>query len=332
MDEGPTILVTGGAGYVGSHAVLALLEAGFRAVVLDDLSTGDRALVPPGVPLIEGKAGDEALLGQLIGEHGIQSVLHFAGSIVVEDSVADPLAYYANNTGESRRLIAACVAGGVAHFIFSSTATVYGEPRTLPIPEDAPTRPVNPYAASKLMTERILSDASAASALRHASLRYFNVAGADPQGRSGQCGPRATHLIKIACELATGKGAEMPIFGTDYATPDGTARRDYIHVSDLADAHVAALRYLMAGGASVTLNCGYGRGISVLEVLAAVEAVAGVKLKTVPGPRRAGDVAELVADTTRLAATLDWRPKMAAIETIVATALEWERRLAGRET
>ncbi len=325
------ILVTGGAGYIGSHAVLALQDAGWPVVVLDNLVTGFRWAVPEGVAFVEGDVADIALVGHAIAEHGVGAILHFAGSVVVPESVADPLKYYRNNTAASRALIEAAVAGGVHHFIFSSTAATYGTPETVPIAEDAPTRPINPYGMSKLMTERMLADVSAAHPLNHVVLRYFNVAGADPAGRSGQSTAGATHLIKIAVEAALGKRDRVAVFGTDYATPDGTGVRDYIHVSDLAAAHVDALEWLVAHPAeSATMNCGYGRGYSVLEVLDEVDRVTNLTLERHMAPRRAGDPAELVADNARILATLPWRPKRDDLATIVADALAWERHLAER--
>jgi UDP-glucose 4-epimerase len=327
----PPVLVTGGAGYIGAHAVLALADAGWPAVVLDDLSTGFAAAVPEGVPLIEGDVGDAALLARLFAEHGIGAVMHFAGSVVVPESVKNPLKYYDNNTARSRALIAAAVTAGVPHFIFSSTAAVYGVAETVPVAEDAPTRPINPYGWSKLMTERMLADAAAAHPINYAALRYFNVAGADPKGRAGQSTRGATHLIKVAVEAATGRRDGVDVYGTDYDTPDGTGVRDYIHVADLAAAHVAALEKLVAApGESHVLNCGYGRGYSVLEVLDSVERVAGVRIARRLAPRRAGDPALLTADNRRILAALDWRPARDDLDTIVRDALAWERRLAAR--
>jgi UDP-glucose 4-epimerase len=323
----PTVLVTGGAGYIGSHAVLALREAGLPVVVIDDLSTGRRDVLPADTPLVQGCVGDRALTAAVIADHRVGSILHFAGSIVVPESVEKPLAYYRNNTVNSHALIETAVNGGVERFIFSSTAAVYGMPDAMPVSEDAPTRPINPYGASKLMTETMLRDAAAAHGLKFAILRYFNVAGADPQGRSGQCSRIATHLIKIACQAATGRRDGLSVYGDDYPTPDGTCIRDYIHVADLAAAHVAALRDLLAGGDSMTLNCGYGRGYSVLEVLAAVERVHGAALKTQTAGRRAGDPPALVADADRIRRRLGWTPAHADLDEIVASALAWERRL-----
>jgi len=326
-DDRRTVLVTGGAGYIGSHVVLALRDAGRPVVVLDDLSTGRRAAVPGGVPLVEGDAGDRATVSRLLGEHGIGTVMHFAGSIVVPESVEKPLDYYRNNTAGSLALLDACVRAGVGRFIFSSTAAVYGMPERMPIDEETPTRPINPYGRSKLMTEWMLRDAAAAHGLRYVVLRYFNVAGADPAGRSGQCSRVATHLLKIAAQAATGQRAEIQVYGDDYATPDGTCVRDYIHVSDLASAHVAALVHLEKGGASETLNCGYGRGYSVHEVLDMVQTVLGRPLRSRTVGRRAGDPPELVAGVERIGRELDWTPRHADLRTIVATALDWEDRL-----
>ncbi len=322
------ILVTGAAGYVGSHVVLALLSAGRRVVALDDLSAGRRELVPPEVPFFQGDAGDADLTARIFAEHKIGAVLHFAGSIIVPESVTRPLDYYRNNTLVAHALIAACVRAGVGRFVFSSTAAVYGMPDRLPVDEDAPTAPINPYGASKLMTEWMLRDAAAAHGLRYVALRYFNVAGADPDGRSGQCSPAATHLIKIACETAVGRRSETAVFGDDYPTPDGSCLRDYIHVSDLADAHLLALAHLEAGGESRTLNCGYGRGHSVLEVLAAMARVTGRPLPTRVAPRRLGDPPALVAKVDRIAEVLGWRPRYDDLETIIRHALAWERRLS----
>ena len=324
-----TVLITGGAGYIGSHAVLAFLEAGHGVVVLDDLSSGRRAAVPGNVTFVEGDAGDAELVGELIRGHGIGAVVHFAGSIVVPESVADPLGYYRNNTCASRNLIEACVAGGLGggagRFIFSSSAAVYGIPDRNPATEDTPVAPINPYGASKLMTEWMLRDAAAAHGLDYVALRYFNVAGADPQGRAGQSTPNATHLIKVACEAATGQRPYIEVFGEDYDTPDGTCIRDYIHVSDLAAAHVDALG--APGGGGLVLNCGYGRGFSVREVLAAVEREAGVALEIRSVARRPGDPPALVADATAIRERFGWRPQYDDLATIVRTALEWERKL-----
>ncbi|HYD29395.1 MAG TPA: UDP-glucose 4-epimerase GalE [Azospirillaceae bacterium] len=325
--ENPVVLVTGGAGYIGSHAVLALREAGIKTVVIDNLSTGRRQSVPPDVSFVEGDIADTTLVSRVMRAHRISAVMHFAGSIVVPESVRRPLDYYQNNTAKTLALIQTAVACGVGGFIFSSTAAVYGEAAVVPIPEDAPTSPINPYGSSKLMSERMLRDAGLAHGLKYAVLRYFNVAGADPQGRAGQASPESTHLIKIASEVAVGAREEMAIFGDDYPTPDGTCVRDYIHVSDLADAHVAALRYLLKGGESVTLNCGYGHGASVREVIEAMERVLGRPLPVRVGPRRPGDPPELVAGCARIRETLGWTPRYDDLLFIVATALSWERRL-----
>ncbi|SER22891.1 UDP-glucose 4-epimerase [Faunimonas pinastri] len=326
-----TVLVTGGAGYIGSHAVLALIEAGRQVVVLDDLSTGSRDLVPRGATLVEGDVGDEALVGKLIREQGIDAILHFAGSIVVPDSVADPLFYYLNNTVKSRSLIAAAVAGGVKHFIFSSTAAVYGEPEASPVDETTRPGPISPYGSSKLMTEMMLSDTAFAHDFRFVALRYFNVAGADPLGRTGQTSPRATHLIKVALQAVRGERTHLEIYGTDYPTPDGTCLRDYIHVSDLADAHVLALAHLERGGESQVLNCGYGQGYSVLDVVAAVKRVAGVDFRVDHAPRRAGDPANLITRSEKIRAVLGWEPRHADLDVIVGHALAWEDSFNARE-
>ncbi|MEO6091734.1 MAG: UDP-glucose 4-epimerase GalE [Novosphingobium sp.] len=329
MVEKLPVLVTGGAGYIGSHAVLALVDAGWPVAVIDNLTTGFRFALPKDVPFYEGDIGDAGLLARIFAEQGTRAILHFAGSIVVPESVANPLKYYANNTARSRDVIAAAVAAGVPHFVFSSTATVYGEPEVRPLPEDYPVSPVNPYGMSKLMTERMLTDVSAAHPINHCVLRYFNVAGADPGGRSGQATVGATHLIKVAVEAALGMRGEVGVFGTDYPTPDGTGMRDYIHVSDLAAAHVHALEALIAEPTrSLTLNCGYGRGFSVLEVLDAVDRVTNMQINRKITGRRPGDVASLVSDNRRILETLPWRPRHADLETIVGHALAWERRLA----
>ena len=322
-----TVLVTGGAGYIGSHVVLALLDGGWPVVVVDDLSSGRRAAIPPGVPLVEGDVGDADLIARVIQEHAVGTVMHFAGSIIVPESVERPLDYYRNNTSNSLALIEACRQAGVDRFVFSSTAAVYGMAEATPIDEDAPTRPINPYGRSKLMTEWMLRDAAEAHGLRSVVLRYFNVAGADPQGRSGQCTRVATHLLKIAAQAATGQRADIQIYGDDYPTPDGTCVRDYIHVSDLAAAHVAALAHLEAGGGSQTLNCGYGRGYSVREVLDMVQTVLGHPLPIRVGPRRPGDPPALVAATSRIGHSLDWAPRHADLRSIVESALAWERKL-----
>ena len=324
------ILVTGGAGYIGSHAVLALKDAGRTVAVIDDLSNGTRDVVPPDVPFFEGNVADRALVGRIVAEQGIGAVMHFAGSIVVPESLEQPLAYYENNTVASHALIGAAVEAGVKHILFSSTAAVYGAPDQVPIGEDDPKQPINPYGASKLMTERMLSDASAALPFNYGALRYFNVAGADPKGRTGQRGKGATHLIKVAAETAVGKRDHIAVYGTDYPTRDGTCVRDYIHVADLAAAHVAALDWLTQHpDENLVMNCGYGKGLSVLEVLDAVDRHTNRPLKRVMEGRRAGDPPELVAANARLLSTLDWRPAYADIDTIVGDALAWERKLAG---
>lgn len=322
-----TVLVTGGAGYIGSHAVFALLEHGWDVVVLDNLSTGRVESVPDDVLLIKGDVSDVACVDQVLDDHDIVGVMHFAGSIVVPESVADPLKYYGNNTAASRTLIERCVVAGIKAFVFSSTASIYGAPDTLPVSEDTPPAPDSPYGTSKLMTEWMLRDIAAASDLRYAALRYFNVAGADPDGRAGQCSEDATHLIKVACEAIVGRREGMSIFGDDYPTPDGTCVRDYIHVSDLATAHVLALDYLLKGGENLIANCGYGHGYSVREVLAVVEAVAGEPLSVELAPRRAGDVAAVVADSSLAKARLGWAPRHDDLTKIVTSALAWERKL-----
>jgi UDP-glucose 4-epimerase len=324
------VLVTGGAGYIGSHAVLALLDAGWPVAVIDNLTTGFRFAVPDGVPFYEGDIEDADLLARIFAEQGTRAVMHFAGSIIVPESVENPLKYYHNNTAKSRALVAAAVTAGVPHFIFSSTAATYGEPEVSPVREDCPQIPINPYGMSKLMTEVMLKDTAAAHPINHCALRYFNVAGADPQARSGQSTAGATHLIKVAVEAALGKRSHVGVFGTDFDTPDGTGVRDYIHVSDLAAAHVLALEALIAEPKrSLTMNCGYGRGFSVMEVLDAVDRVTNLTIERQLQPRRAGDPAALVSDNSRIKATLPWMPKHAELDTIVAHALAWERKLAG---
>ncbi|MBK63142.1 MAG: UDP-glucose 4-epimerase GalE [Altererythrobacter sp.] len=323
------VLVTGGAGYIGSHAVLALKDAGWPVAVIDNLSTGFEFAVPEGVPLYRGDIADGALLARIFAEQGTKAIMHFAGSIVVPESVEQPLRYYENNTVKSRALIEAVVAGGGDHFIFSSTAATYGVPETSPIVEDSPKSPINPYGWSKLMTEQMLADAAAAHGFNFCALRYFNVAGADPQARSGQSTAGATHLIKVACEAATGKRESVAVFGTDYDTPDGTGVRDYIHVSDLANAHVLALAALIEQPErSLTMNCGYGKGFSVLEVLDAVDRVTNATIERRMEPRRAGDPAELVSDPGRIRATLPWQPQHDDLGKIIEHALQWERRLS----
>ncbi|MGH6945100.1 MAG: UDP-glucose 4-epimerase GalE [Geminicoccaceae bacterium] len=321
------LLVTGGAGYVGSHVVLTLRDAGWPVVVLDDLSTGRRAALPDEVELVEGDVGDTRLLADLLENRAIRAVLHFAGSVAVEESVREPLVYYRNNAMKSLALIEACVRAGIEGFVLSSTAAVYGNPEHVPVAEDASTRPLNPYGRSKLMIEQMLADADAAFGLRHVILRYFNVAGADPAGRSGLATPNATHLLKVACEAALGKRKSILLFGNDYPTPDGTCVRDFIHVSDLADAHVRALEHLLAGGTSLTLNCGYGHGCSVREVLDTVARVHGSPLAVEAAPRRPGDAVEVVAASGRIRSELGWRPRYDDLERIVRDALAFERRL-----
>jgi UDP-glucose 4-epimerase len=322
-----SVLVTGGAGYIGSHMVLALLDAGEDVVVLDNLSTGFRRAVPANAKFIAGDAGDRDLLLRLFLTHRIDAVIHFAGSIVVPESIADPLRYYGNNTCVSRTLIAASVEAKIPHFIFSSSAAVYGMPEKNPVAEDARLSPISPYGTSKLMTELMLRDTAAAHDLRYVALRYFNVAGADPEGRSGQSTARATHLVKVACETALGERPCLEVFGNDYPTPDGTCIRDYIHVSDLARAHLDALRYLRAGGKSQVLNCGYGTGFSVLEVIASVKRVAQTDFPVLVGPRRAGDPAALVARSDRIGEVFGWKPELNRLDTIVGHALLWEKQL-----
>ena len=330
MTKSP-VLVTGGAGYIGSHAVLALRDGGWPVVVIDDLSNGSREALPGDVPFFEGSIADRGRVDRILAERGIGAILHFAGSIVVPESVEKPLDYYANNTLASHALISAAVAAGVPHIVFSSSAAVYGEPERVPIEEDDHKQPINPYGASKLMTERMLADTAAAFPINYAALRYFNVAGADPDMRAGQVGKGSTHLIKVAVEAATGKRDHVDVFGTDYPTPDGTCVRDYVHVSDLADAHVAALERLVERPQdSLVLNCGYGQGLSVIEVLDALDRVAGEPVPRVIGPRRAGDPPLLVASNRALVDTLGWSPRFADIDAIITHALAWERILQAR--
>jgi len=324
------LLVTGGAGYIGSQMVHELVDAGERVVVLDDLSTGFRWAVPEGAPLVNGETGDQALVARLIRDHEVDSIIHFAASIVVPDSVRDPLGYYRNNTVNSRALIESAVRNGIRHFVFSSTAAVYGNPAAFPIGEDAPTLPISPYGWSKLMTEIMLRDASRAHRMGHVILRYFNVAGADPQGRTGQSSAAATHLIKVAAETALGLRPKLEIFGTDYPTLDGTCIRDYIHVSDLVDGHKLALHYLRSGGTPLTLNCGYGHGFSVREVIETVKRVSATDFKVENAPRREGDPARIVAASERIRDALGWQPRYDDLPTIVAHALAWERQLMAR--
>jgi UDP-glucose 4-epimerase len=326
-----TVLVTGGAGYIGSHMVHALHDAGERVVVLDNLTTGFRWTMPDTVRLMVGETGDQELVAKLIAEHEVEAIIHFAASIVVPDSVADPLGYYKNNTVNSRALIECAVKGGVKAFVFSSTAAVYGNPAQVPVAEDATLSPMSPYGSSKLMTEIMLRDAGLAHGLPHVILRYFNVAGADPKGRTGQSTKGATHLIKVAVETALGKRRSMSVFGTDYPTPDGTCVRDYIHVADLIAAHLDALKYLRAGGASATMNCGYGRGFSVLEVIEAVKRVANTDFPVEIAERRPGDPASIVAQSDKARSLIGWTPQYDDLDVIVAHALAWERELGRRQ-
>ena len=326
------VMVTGGAGYIGSHAVLALLDAGYEVVVVDNLVTGFDWAVDPRAELVRCDVADDGRVRAAIRGHRVRAIMHFAGSVVVPESVADPLKYYRNNTAASRSLIESAVVEGICHFIFSSTAATYGTPDKVPVAEGDPTVPINPYGTSKLMTEAMLRDVAAAHPINYCALRYFTVAGADPQARTGQSTAGATHLIKVAVEAATGKRDGVSVFGTDFPTRDGTGVRDYIHVSDLAAAHVAALEQLVAEPTrSHTLNCGYGRGFSVNEVLDAVDRVTNVDVERRYEGRRAGDPAELVADNAAILATLPWRPEHADLDGIVADALAWERVLAERD-
>ena len=322
-----TVLVTGGAGYIGSHMVLALRDAGEDVIVLDDLSSGFRWAVPEQVKFVAGDIGNLDTLLRLLLTNRVDAILHFAGSVVVPQSIADPLGYYHNNSCKSRTLIEAALRSKVQHFIFSSSAAVYGMPERNPVAEEARPEPISPYGTSKLITELMLRDTARAYNLRYVALRYFNVAGADPLGRSGQSTAHATHLIKVACEAALGERPHLEVFGTDYPTPDGTCIRDYIHVTDLVAAHVDALRYLRAGGASAVLNCGYGSGFSVLDVVAAVKRVSQSDFPVRLGARRAGDPAALVAKATRIGEVLGWTPKLNRLDTIVGHALAWEKHL-----
>lgn len=325
-----TVLVSGGAGYIGSHMVLELLDRGERVVILDDLSTGFWWAVPKEAVLVQGDVGDQALVERVIAEHGISEIAHFAARIVVPESVSDPLGYYFNNTVKTRALFESAVRGGVRRIIFSSTAAVYGEPAISPVPEEIELHPINPYGRSKLMSEWMLADAAKAHGLSYVVLRYFNVAGADPKGRSGQSSPNATHLIKVAGQAALGQRAGLEVFGTDYPTPDGTCVRDYIHVTDLARAHLAALDHLRGNGESLTLNCGYGRGYSVKEVVEVVKQVSGVDFPVKLSGRRAGDPASLVAKADRIRTELGWKPEHNDLEEIVRQALAWEEALKTR--
>jgi UDP-glucose 4-epimerase len=322
-----TVLVTGGAGYIGSHTVRALVDAGANVVVIDNLSTGFSHFLPEGVPLFIGDAADENLVEGVIAAHNVGSIIHFAGSVVVPDSMRDPLGYYRNNTMTTRNLLNAAVRCNISRFIFSSTAAVYGNPDQMPVAEEAPTRPLSPYGSSKLMTEIMLHDVATAHGMNYVVLRYFNVAGADPQARIGLATVGATHLLKIAVEAATGQRAKIDVFGTDYPTPDGSCIRDFIHVSDLAQAHCAALLYLEQGGPSATLNCGYGRGYSVLETVEAVRRASGRNFAVQYADRRPGDIMTMIADTARIRATLDWTPRYDSLDTIARHALAWEEKL-----
>ncbi|MBN9063093.1 MAG: UDP-glucose 4-epimerase GalE [Rhizobiales bacterium 65-9] len=321
------VLVTGGAGYIGSHMANELIDAGEDVVVLDDLSAGFWWAVPPEATLVQGDAGDQALVARIIREHGVDAVAHFAAKIVVPESVVDPLGYYLNNTVKTRALIETAVRAGVRRFIFSSTAAVYGEPSANPIPEDLPLAPINPYGRSKMMSEWMLRDAGAAHGLGYVILRYFNVAGADPKGRTGQSSPNATHLIKVAAQAALGKRPFMEVFGVDFPTKDGSGVRDYVQVTDLVRAHVAALKHLRAGGESLVCNCGYGSGYSVLEVIDTVKKVSGANFTVKLSPRRAGDPAALTAKADLIREKLHWQPEFDDLETIVQQALAWEERL-----
>jgi UDP-glucose 4-epimerase len=322
-----SVLVTGGAGYIGSHVVLALLDAGHQVTVIDNLSTGFRWAVPPAAAFFEGDIADRLLVSKVIHEREIDAIMHFAGSVIVPESISNPLKYYRNNTVGTQALLECTVSKGVRHFVFSSSAAVYGDPTSIPVNEDATPRPINPYGVSKLMTEMMLRDVAAAHPFNFCALRYFNVAGADPNGRAGQSTAAATHLIKVAVEAALGKRDEVLIFGDDYATADGTGIRDYIHVTDLAFAHSAALEKLgVEPKQSLTLNCGYGRGHSVIEVLETVGRVVGKMVPRRVASRRPGDPPALVADNSRILATLAWRPKYADLETIVSHAVAWERK------
>lgn len=322
-----SILVTGGAGYIGSHVVRQLRDAGERIVVLDDLSTGFAEAVLD-APLVIGQVGDADLVDRVLLEHAVGTVMHFAARTIVPESVADPLRYYGNNTAQTRSLLECCLKAGVTQIVFSSTAAVYGIPGNGLVREDTPTQPINPYGSSKLMSEWMLRDLATIGAMRHVILRYFNVAGSDPGGRIGQSTRNATLLFKVACEVAVGRRAALSVFGSDYPTPDGTGVRDYIHVEDLADAHLRALSYLRAGGESTTLNCGYGHGYSVREVIHAVERAHGASLNAVEQPRRAGDPPSLIADSRAATRVLGWQPRYDDIDVIARTALAWERKLA----
>lgn len=322
-----SILLTGGAGYIGSHTAHACVDAGFDLIILDNLSTGKEGCLPAKAKFILGDIGDADLLAKIFETHHIDAIIHFAGSVVVPESVVNPIKYYENNTMKSLVLAKAALAAGVDALVFSSTSAVYAPKTDLDLSEDGPKAPISPYGQSKLMTELMLADLSMAHNLRAGVLRYFNVAGGDPAGRTGQCTPNATHLIKVAVQAALGQRSTLPIYGSDYPTPDGTCVRDFIHVSDLADAHVLAVQHLLQGGGGFTLNCGYGRGASVLEVVRALERVQGAPLAVEFLPRRPGDPARVVSDPSRLRALLPWRPRFERIEDMVASAMEWERKL-----
>ena len=326
MKEKSSVLVTGGAGYIGSHTLLQLAARGERVVVLDDLSTGFRQAVRD-VPLVVGNVGDRALVDRLLAEHRVDTIIHFAAHTIVPESVSNPLKYYGNNTCATRSLLEAATQAGVKHFVFSSTAAVYGVPSSGLASEETQTQPINAYGTSKLMSEWMLRDVCAATPMRYVALRYFNVAGCDTQGRIGQSTRAATLLVKVACEVAVGKRPHLSVFGTDYPTPDGTGVRDYIHVEDLATAHVNALTYLRNGGQSLVANCGYGHGYSVREVISSVEKIAGIKLDVREEPRRAGDPPSLVARVDKVRQQLGWSPRLDDIDTIVRSSLEWERHL-----
>ncbi|MEZ5892494.1 MAG: UDP-glucose 4-epimerase GalE [Parvularculaceae bacterium] len=325
-----SVLVTGGAGYIGAHMLLALADAGEQAVALDNLSTGVRWLVPDSAPLVVADVGDEAALAGVFAKQGVREVIHFAGSILVPESIERPLDYYWNNTANTMKLLRACVAAGVKRFIFSSTASVYGNPERVPISEQAPIRSITPYGASMAMSERILEDAAAAHGISFVTLRYFNVAGADSKMRAGEIG-RPTHLIKAAVQIALGlRKDKLQVYGGDYPTPDGSAIRDYVHVNDLVQAHLAALSHVRAGRRSATVNCGYGRGYSVYEVIDSIGRVTGSPLDYVVGPRRVGDPPQLIADNAAIRTQLDWRPRYDDLDFIVETAIDWEKKLAAR--
>jgi UDP-glucose 4-epimerase len=326
MTQRASILVTGGAGYIGSHTLLQLVAQGEQVVVLDDLSTGFRQAVQ-GAQLVVGNVGDRALVDRILAEHRVDTIIHFAAHTIVPESVSNPLKYYGNNTCATRALLEAASQAGVRHFVFSSTAAVYGIPANGQASEETATAPINPYGTSKLMSEWMLRDVCAASAMRHVALRYFNVAGSDTQGRIGQSTRAATLLVKVACEAAVGKRGHLSVFGTDFPTPDGTGVRDYIHVEDLATAHVNALNYLRDGGKSLIANCGYGHGYSVREVVSSVEKIAGLKLEVREEPRRAGDPPALIARADKVRQVLGWTPRLDDIDVIVRSSLEWERRL-----